>query len=216
MPSRAMIVVGAGSSTRFGTNKLMVEVGGRPLIAHTIDAVREYVDVFVVVCRAEVVTRVEKLATGAIVTPGGATRTLSEMAGLAALGAGFDLIGIHDAARPSPEGVTIERLFTIADKTGGAVPVIAPERLIVDKETLRPVPGLARAQTPQVFRGGDLASAYLKAAQSGFEGHDTHEVMERFGEVIVVAVSGDETNVKVTYPADLETISDRLRGPSRT
>jgi 2-C-methyl-D-erythritol 4-phosphate cytidylyltransferase len=123
-----MIVVGGGSSTRFGTDKLMVEVGGRPLIAHTVDAVREYVDVFVVVCRAEVVTTVEGLATGAIVTPGGVTRTLSEMAGLAALGAGFDLIGIHDAARPSPEGATIERLFTIADETGGAVPVIAHPR----------------------------------------------------------------------------------------
>jgi 2-C-methyl-D-erythritol 4-phosphate cytidylyltransferase len=211
-----MIVVGGGSSTRFGTDKLMVEVGGRPLIAHTVDAVREYVDVFVVVCRAEVVTTVEGLATGAIVTPGGVTRTLSEMAGLAALGAGFDLIGIHDAARPSPEGATIERLFTIADETGGAVPVIAPERLILDKETLRPVPGLARAQTPQVFRGDDLTSAYLRAARSGFEGHDTHEVMERFGDVTVVAVPGDETNVKVTYPADLETIRDRFRGPSRT
>ena len=52
-----MVIVGAGSSTRFGADKLLTEVAGRPLIEHTIEAVRPHVDVCVVVCRPEVAER---------------------------------------------------------------------------------------------------------------------------------------------------------------
>ena len=40
-----MVIVGAGSSTRFGADKLLTEVAGRPLIEHTIEAVRPHVHV---------------------------------------------------------------------------------------------------------------------------------------------------------------------------
>jgi len=211
-----MVVVGGGTSSRFGSDKLMVEVEGRPLIAHTIDAITGHVDLCVVVCRAEIAERVAALRKDIMVTPGGATRTLSEMAGLAAIGREVDLIGIHDAARPAVDPAMIERLFDVAGSEGGSVPVLPYDRLIVDRRTHRPVPGLCAAQTPQVFRGSELLAAYVLAAQAGFEGHDTVEVMQRFSDVRVVGVSGDRANMKVTYPRDLDQVRNRLSGSSHT
>lgn len=211
-----MIIVGGGSSTRFGSDKLLAEVAGRPLIAHTIDAVIDHVDTCVVVCRPEIVANVAALSPRIEATAGGATRTLSEMAGIAALDGDFDLIGIHDAARPVVTGLQIERLFSIAAKQGGAVPVIPPQKVVIDRGTHMLVSDLLRAQTPQVFRGPELMAAYAEAARAGYEGHDTSEVMERFADTTIVAVPGDDANVKVTYPDDLEVVAETIKARSRT
>lgn len=211
-----MIVVGSGSSSRFGTDKLMVDVGGRPLIQHTIDAVATHVDTCVVVCRPEISEAVASVREDIVITTGGATRTASELAGLAALDDRFDLIGIHDAARPVVHGGTIDRLFEVADTHGGALPLLANEELIIDRDSLEPVDGLHRAQTPQVFRAIELQAAYRRADKSGFEGYDTVEVMEKFSDVTIVGVEGDAANLKVTYPSDLPRVRGALTGPSRT
>lgn len=216
MPSRALIVVGGGSSTRFGDDKLLTEAAGAPLISHTIAAVAGAADVCVVVCRPETMDRISSLHPRVVVTAGGATRTASEIAGLAALDGEPDLIGIHDAARPAVSTGMVRRLFDLAAQHGGAVPVLLSDALILDRATHLPVPGLGMAQTPQVFRGPALLAAYAEAAETGFEGDDTVEVMERFGEVEIVTVPGDRDNIKVTYPADLERVRALLSDPSRT
>lgn len=215
MPLRAMIVVGGGTSTRFGSDKLLAPVLGKPLIAHTIEAVASHVDRCVVVVRPGIVEEVADLAPDVEVTQGGATRTLSEMAGLAVLGEIVDLIGIHDAARPAPSADLIEEVFVTAESVGGAVPVIPSEGLIIERATHLPVRTLSRAQTPQVFRAKELTLAYAKAAQSGFEGQDTAEVVTTFTDLRIAAVPGDVTNLKVTYPGDLDVIEETLKGRSR-
>jgi 2-C-methyl-D-erythritol 4-phosphate cytidylyltransferase len=215
MPLRAMVVVGGGSSTRFGVDKLMVGVGDRPLIAHTIDAVVTRVDVCVVVCRPGVAGELAAIRDDVMVTEGGETRTQSEMAGLAVVGENVDLIGIHDAARPLVKPEMIDRLFTVAELSGGAVPLVSYDRLIIDRKTHRPVPGVLGAQTPQVFRGPELKLAYGLAAEASFDGHDTVEVMQRFSDVKIVGVPGDPHNLKVTYPGDLDRVREARSGPSR-
>lgn len=211
-----MIVVGGGSSTRFGRDKLLSDVNGLPLIAHTIDAVAASVDRCVVVCRPDSLEEISRIRPDVIVVAGGGTRTLSEMAGLAALGEEFDLIGIHDAARPAVARELIERLFSAAGDIGGAVPVIAPEQILLDRKTHQPVDGIQRAQTPQVFRGGDIMMAYVKAAQAGADAQDTVEIMQRFAEVAIAALPGDPGNIKVTYPDDLRAVAQRLTTRPRT
>lgn len=211
-----MIVVGGGSSTRFGQDKLMADVGGRPLIEHTVDAVASHVDVCVVVCRPDAAGRVSELRPDVTVTHGGATRTLSEMAGLAAIGREVDLIGIHDAARPAVSGRLVRRLFDVAHREGGAVPLVAHQQLILDRRSHEPVIGLHGAQTPQVFRAPELLAAYGRAAQAGFTGHDTVEVMQEFSDLMIVGVEGEPSNVKVTYPDDLKSVRTWLSGASRT
>lgn len=210
-----MVVVAAGSSTRFGGDKLIEQVAGVPLIAHTMAAVTATVDVCILVSRPEQAERLRNLDLGADVVVGGSTRTLSEMAGLAALGDPPDLIGIHDGARPLVSRALIERLFETAREVGGAVPVLASDTFFVEQTTLQPVTRLMTAQTPQVFNGPELMAAYVRAARSGHEGRDTAEIMERFSEVPVAAVPGEPDNLKVTYPADLEEVRRRLTAPSR-
>jgi len=210
-----MVVVGGGSSSRFGTDKLMVEVTGRPVLSHTIEAVISHVDVCVVVCRPETVETVSRLHPEVLVAEGGPTRTQSEMAGLAAIEGEVSLVGIHDAARPVVDAATIDRLFTTAESDGGAVPLLGYERMILHRETGRPLKGIHGAQTPQVFRASELFAAYRLAASEGFEGHDTVEVMERFSDVRIVAVAGSACNIKVTFPSDVDRLSDLLTDPSR-
>lgn len=215
MASRAMIVVAAGSSTRFGSDKLIEEIDGLPLIAHTMAAVQAAVDVCILVSRAEQADRLRHLDLGVEVVTGGSTRTVSEMAGLAALGNPPDLIGIHDGARPLVTRTLIEKLFETAREVGGAVPVLASETFFLAQATLEPMSNLMTAQTPQVFVGPELMAAYVRAGRTGYEGRDTAEIMEQFSEVPVAAVAGDPGNLKVTYPADLEEVRLRLTAPSR-
>lgn len=216
MASRAMIVVGGGTATRFGGDKLMAVVAGRPLIAHSVEAVAATADVTVVATREDLVEQVEELGLGVVVTSGGQTRTDSELAGLTALGREFDLIGIHDGARPLVTRDLVETLFNTAEKIGGAVPVLDVEGPLIERKTLRPISNAVRVQTPQVFRGPGLLAAYVKAAQTSFHGHDTVDVIHAFSDLEVAAVSGDPTNLKVTFPEDLETVRRTLEAPSRS
>lgn len=194
----------------------MIEIDGLTLLEHTIDAVIDHVDVCVVVCRQEISPTVLERRPEVVVTAGGPTRTRSEISGLSAIAGEVDLVGIHDAARPLVSGATIEVLYDMAMREGGAVPLLNYRRILVDRETLSPVPGVHGAQTPQVFRGADLMAAYTRAKEDGFEGHDTVEVMEEYSDVKIIGVEGDPANLKVTYPEDLDEVRSRLADASRT
>ena len=209
MKDRAMVVVAAGSSSRFGSDKLMEEVAGRPLIAHTISRVVDQVDECVLVARNDLIDRLDGLGLGVDIVPGGETRTESEALGLAATGPAR-LIGIHDGARPAVEPEMIDRLFSAAMESGGAVPGIPPARPLVYRDGLAAVAKAIRVQTPQVFWGPELKAAFRSAAAAGYVGHDTADIVHNFTSLEIVVVPGDTDNVKVTYPEDLEIVRDRL------
>jgi 2-C-methyl-D-erythritol 4-phosphate cytidylyltransferase len=216
MSTRAMIVVGGGSSSRFEGEKLLAEVAGKPLIWHTVSAVRDLVDTVILVSRPDIIEKVAGLKLGVETVPGGSTRTLSEMAGLAALGGDFDLIGIHDAARPLVRRKLVDQLFVAAESTGGAVPVQEPEDLLLERHQLRPVERPGVVQTPQVFRGPDLFAAYVRSAEADYDGHDTVEIVHRYGDLRIAAVPADPSNIKVTFPEDLEFVRRWFEDPSRS
>ena len=204
MPSRAMIVVAAGSGIRFEGEKILAPVKGRPLVSHTISSVIDSVDRCVVVCRHDQIRSMEALGFDCDFVPGGPTRTASEMAGLASLGSDFELIGIHDGARPAVERDLIELLFDRAQRVGGAVPALTPRGAIIERAHGKALTNVRTVQTPQVFRGPELIAAYVLAARQGATGHDTVDIMMRFSDTSIAAVPGDEANIKVTFPEDLE------------
>ena len=142
---------------------------------------------------------------------GGATRTESERAGIAALEDEYDLIGIHDAARPLISAGLIEELFDAADRFGGAIPVVTPEGPVVDRRTLQPVGTVGAAQTPQVFRSAFLREAFDRVPAQELEVHDTAELVQRHTNCSIAAVRGDPANVKVTYPEDTALVEELLR-----
>lgn len=215
MPSRALVVVGGGSSARFGGEKLMTDLDGRPLVQHTIEAVAPQVDRCVLVARDDLIPRLKKLEMDIDIVPGGTTRTGSEAEGMRAIGPGYDLVGIHDAARPRVSERLMDNLYQRAWEVGGAIPALTPARSIVDRHSLEPVHGVVTVQTPQVFRSDLLHQTYRRAVDADGEGQDTAEMVERFGEGLISVVPGDPNNIKVTYPSDIELLSGRFRDPSR-
>jgi 2-C-methyl-D-erythritol 4-phosphate cytidylyltransferase len=210
-----MVIVAAGASERFGDDKLTREIDGRPLLWHTVNGVIGSVDRCVLVVRPDLIEWARTQQPEVEVVIGGATRTQSEIAGVDSLDDSFGLIGIHDGARPVVSEQLIEGLFVAADRVGGAIPVVPVEDVLVDQHGAV-VAGAYRAQTPQVFRGAELSACLRAAAEEGYRGHDTADVVQRYSNLAITTVPGDETNVKVTFPEDLVIVEQVLRGLSRT
>lgn len=206
-----MIVVGAGASTRFGRDKLLTPLAGRPLVVHSISTIHPIVDRCVLVHREDQRQRLASLRLDVDLVVGGSTRTESEYAGLIALEDGYELIGIHDAARPLVSAELIEALFEAADRFGGAIPVVTHEGPIVDRRTLRPVDGVGAAQTPQVFRSAFLREAFELVSTDDLDVHDTAELVQRHTDCSIAAVRGDPANLKVTHPEDAVLVEELLR-----
>lgn len=105
------IIVAGGSGTRFGNpgGKLLIEVAGKPLITWTLEAfdAAECVDRIIIVCPPEKAGEMRSLAvepyaisTPVEMAPSGAERQDSTRSGLDAAGDVFDVVLVHDAARP--------------------------------------------------------------------------------------------------------------------
>ena len=144
---------------------------------------------------------------------GGAQRSDSVLAGLQALAAQAavtDWVLVHDAARPCLQLADIARLIArvIGTGTGGilAEPIVdtvkqAGEDGLVARTLDRKT--LWRAQTPQMFRLGELRNALDCAAQQGLSVTDEASAMEMAGYPVQL-VAGSAGNLKVTVPSDLQ------------
>ncbi|MDO4437448.1 MAG: IspD/TarI family cytidylyltransferase [Coriobacteriaceae bacterium] len=113
------VIVAGGSGTRFGNpgGKLLIEVAGRPLLAWTLAAfdAAAQIGYIVVVCKPtqyDEIRRavVEPFGFAAPITfaPSGAERQDSTRNGMDAVPAGFDIIAVHDGARPLIQPATID------------------------------------------------------------------------------------------------------------
>jgi len=211
----AIVVVAAGASSRFGSDKLATSLGGRSVLERAVGAVRAPFPAapVVLVVRPEEVERCAAAwrASGVRVVAGGARRQDSVRLGCAELDIPDDhVIVIHDAARPFVPALDVMAVVAAAAATGAAL-LAAP---VVD--TVKRVSGdvvagtvsradLVRALTPQAFRAGILRRAWECIADG--EWTDEAALVEASG-AAVRTVAGDPRNVKVTRPEDL----DVLRG----
>ena len=106
----------------------------------------------VLVSREDHLEALAALGLPAEVVLGGATRTASELAGLAALADRPDLIAIHDGARPLVPAELVSNVLHTAAEVGGAVPILALTPALITRDGLGPVKRMGVAQTPQAFR----------------------------------------------------------------
>lgn len=225
MARTAMVVVAGGSGTRVGAgrNKVLLPLGGRPVLAWSLTTFERspVVDEVVVVTRGVDLDEVRRLvadrrcAKVRAVVEGGATRHASEVAGLDELapaveGGEVAVVGVHDAARPLVDEELVARLVAAAQSGGGAIPGLpVPGSALLhapvgEQPRLLPAADLRAVQTPQVFPAAPLLAAYRRAAAEGVEGTDTAETFHRFTDLDVRVVPGDPRNLKITYPADLQ------------
>jgi len=156
---------------------------------------------------------------------GGATRSDSVLNGLAAIQNQVDpqdWVMVHDAARPGINAVLINRLIDAvgADEVGGllALPVADTVKLYIpgteknggkNQVTTIPRSGLWLAQTPQMFRHGQLCHALQHAKTHAVDITDDASAIEACG-LTPLLVEGHCCNTKITRPDDLILITSYL------
>lgn len=224
----AVVLLAAGSGRRVGAdrNKVLLPLDGVPVLAHSVRTALALPDVVrvVVVIRAEDHDDVvEALAPhlgdrDVWLVEGGEERHDSEARAIDALRTDIDtglveVVAIHDAARPLASQTLFAAVIDAAARSGAAVPAVAVGQLTRLDGSPAPA-GLVAVQTPQAFRARPLADAYAAAAADGFTGTDTAASLERYTDVVVAAVPGEPTNLKVTFPEDLALVSELLRPTS--
>ena len=216
-PRCAALVAAAGSSRRMGgVNKLLEPLDGIPVLVRTLTSLQNagLVDEIVVATREEDLVDISRLCHTYGITKctkvvrGGETRAHSVL--LAALEASPDteLLAVQDGARPLVTPALIDSVIAAATRCGAAAPAVPVKDTIkcvredgavaqtLDRSALRAV------QTPQVFTADVLKAALQSVLEQGIEVTDDCGAVERLGKVVFLT-EGEETNLKITTPADL-------------
>jgi 2-C-methyl-D-erythritol 4-phosphate cytidylyltransferase len=216
------LVLAAGAGTRLGVDrpKAFAALGGRPLLAESLERLDRcpWVDAVVVVAppgwEEPAILLAEELAASKVVScvTGGATRAESARAGLAEVPDEALVVLVHDAARPLVTDAVVERVLApLSEGFDGAVPAleVADTLKRVDgREVVETVSreGLVRAQTPQAFLAPVLRGAFVR---DGGGATDCSSLVERAGGRVSI-VEGDPRLVKVTTAQDLELVESWL------
>lgn len=216
-PFCTAVVPAAGSSTRMeGQDKILLELGDRPVLVRTLQALEAcaLIHEIVVVTREDLVVPVSRLCRDfglekvTKVVTGGATRTLSVLSGIRSASLEAELIAVHDGARPFVTQEVLEEVIRKAAECGAAAPAVPVTDTIkrakdgvveetLDRETLFAI------QTPQVFEASLLKAALQKAAEEGVTLTDDCGAVERLG-MRISLTRGDRANLKLTTPTDLD------------
>jgi 2-C-methyl-D-erythritol 4-phosphate cytidylyltransferase / 2-C-methyl-D-erythritol 2,4-cyclodiphosphate synthase len=229
--STAVILVAAGRGERAGASiegpKQYRTIGGKPVIAYTVQKFRTYLpDASIVVVihpddehlLAKALAPIEHLTKDLIITHGGETRQQSVLAGLKALQAlQPDYVMIHDAVRPFFDQMLLDRIITAlaqeADAVLPAMPVADTLKRGNDdgfvSDTVSRT-GLFAAQTPQSFNYVKILNAHEQAEESGRDDFTDDAAIAEWAGLPVRLVEGLPDNVKLTVKRDLEMADARL------
>ncbi|MBI3849676.1 MAG: 2-C-methyl-D-erythritol 4-phosphate cytidylyltransferase [Verrucomicrobia bacterium] len=220
------IIVAAGKGVRMGssTDKLFLEVAGRPVVVHTwlCFAEAKCIDEIVLVVREGMQSTFAGLAAKfGLAKPykfvvGGAERQDSVWNGLQALSAATEIVAIQDAARPCTDEAVIEATIKAARETGAAVAAQPVTDTIKESDDGRSVTRtLDRArlwavQTPQTFRVDVIRRALSAVRERELRVTDDTAACELIGQPVRL-VTSPRPNPKVTVPEDLPYIELLLK-----
>jgi 2-C-methyl-D-erythritol 4-phosphate cytidylyltransferase/2-C-methyl-D-erythritol 2,4-cyclodiphosphate synthase len=217
------LIVAAGQGSRMGgPPKQFLSLGGKPVIAHSHEALAAHpaIESVLVVIGAGQEAALEAALGPAPAVTGGATRRDSVLNGLEALAADPPArVLIHDAARPFVPARVIDALLAALDSHDGAVPALAVADTLARSDNglgdVVPRAGLVRVQTPQAFRFDAVLAAH-RAWPADEEATDDAQMIRRHGGTVAL-VEGDPMLDKLTVPADLAAAEARLaRGRTRS
>lgn len=188
------IVPAAGLGERMGQDKVMMLLGRKPILAHTLDVLEKapFIKRIVLVvsknnlkkCRENIVAkyRFKKIAD---IVEGGATRTESVYKGLKAISNSSNIIVIHDGVRPFLTQKILKEVIVAAKIYKAAVAGVKIKPTIkkvtedlfsnftLDRRCLWEI------QTPQAFRADLIKKAYNKAIKNNIQTTDDASLVER-------------------------------------
>lgn len=224
MKNRVLIFAG-GTGQRMGNEKpkQFLEVGGKPIIVHTIEKFEscELIDSIVVVCLKDYVEYMQQLINKfslskiVSVVEGGNCGQQSIYFGLKELVRLYgencdDVVLIHDGVRPVIDDKLICDNVECARLNGNSVTVaksietvvLLDENSVVDKVMDRKYCNVAKA--PQCFLLKDIYACHRRAVEEGkLDFIDSAMLMQHYGhKIFTVLGSGD--NIKITTPMDFE------------
>lgn len=209
------VVVAAGSSQRFGCDKLFALLGGIPVLAYSLATLEscDYITEIVVVTECDKITQVAQLCAdyninkASKIVCGGQTRLESALSGVSETDKNVHLIAIHDGARPLVTRAVIDGVIEAAYRHKAAVPGIASRDTvkIVKDAFVTETPDRKDAftvQTPQVFVPELIKGALTNALQKALTAYDDASAVEMLGFPVFIS-EGSEENLKITTPLDL-------------
>lgn len=206
----ATIVVAGGGGRRFGGPKQYERLGDARVLDYSLRTARIVSDLVVLVVPETFAERVEPEAD--LVVTGGLTRSASVRAGLAVVPDQFDIVIVHDAARPLASLDLFERVISaVSEGADAAVPGVSIVDTLRWRDGGRPAPDrddLLAVQTPQAFRAKALRAVH----DGGLEASDDASLVQAVGGAVRV-IDGDPRNLKITEPLDLMIAEALLNTP---
>jgi 2-C-methyl-D-erythritol 4-phosphate cytidylyltransferase/2-C-methyl-D-erythritol 2,4-cyclodiphosphate synthase len=214
------IIAAGGRGLRFGgtSPKQLLTLGGRPILARSVDAfvACDVISEIVVALPADLASAppayLQQRGKPVTVVSGGDERRASVANAFARVSGRAEMVVIHDAARPLVSDDLIRRTVAAASEAGAAIAAIRAHDTVKQTDAsgaitaTLPRERIYLAQTPQAFRVTVLRDALR------LDGEATDEAMlaERAGHTVRV-VDGDPRNLKITTPDDL-TMAEHLTG----
>lgn len=203
------IIVAGGSGSRMKSDipKQFIEVGGLPILMHTLKRFKEAepeIKLILVLPESQFEywnQLCEKYPTVPHqLVKGGNTRFQSGLNGLKTI-ENEGLVAIHDGVRPFVSAEIIQESFKIANEKGTAVVSVPSKDSVrvngqaIDRSTVRLI------QTPQTFQIALIKKAFETEELSTFT--DDASVAEHAGFTINL-IEGSYENIKITTPEDLQ------------
>jgi 2-C-methyl-D-erythritol 4-phosphate cytidylyltransferase/2-C-methyl-D-erythritol 2,4-cyclodiphosphate synthase len=217
------IIAAGGRGLRFGgvSPKQLLTLGGRPVLARSVDAfvACDVISEVVVALPADLAAApppyLQQRGKPVTVVSGGDSRRASVANAFARVSDRADMVVIHDAARPLVTDDLIRRTVAAASEAGAAIAAIRAHDTVKQTDgsglitATLPRERIYLAQTPQAFRVPVLRDALR------LDGEATDEAMlaERAGHTVRV-VDGDPRNLKITTPDDL-IMAEHLTGAAQ-
>ena len=209
MNKKYAIIVAGGSGSRMKSDipKQFIEVGGLPILMHTLKRFKEAepkIELILVLPESQFEywnQLCEKYPTVPHqLVKGGNTRFQSGLNGLKTI-ENEGLVAIHDGVRPFVSAEIIQESFKVANEKGTAVVSVPSKDSVrvngqaIDRSTVRLI------QTPQTFQISLIKKAFETEELSTFT--DDASVAEHAGFTINL-IEGSYENIKITTPEDLQ------------
>ena len=204
------IIVAGGSGSRMRSNlpKQFIEIGGLPVLMHTLIRFKEaFADINLILVLPEnqfdfweELCQKHHFTVAHQLIKGGNSRFQSGKNGLAVIEAD-GIVAVHDGVRPFVSTDIIRESFEVAQEKGTAVVSVASKDSVrvngqaIDRQTVRLI------QTPQTFQVSIIKKAFETEELSTFT--DDASVVE-FAGFEINLIEGSYENIKITTPEDLE------------